>query len=109
MIIKIPDLKLNFRPIILPPLPKLYLPKLKLGFKIDLNIKIPSLPLLPELVLPEPPLLPSIPKIDLPDLPPAPKLPKLFGSIEAVLSILKILLKIYCLLQKSILAPERSA
>ncbi|MDD5769409.1 MAG: hypothetical protein PHE25_00425 [Candidatus Gracilibacteria bacterium] len=100
----IPEFELNFRPIVIPHLPRLYLPS-----SPNVNINIPSLPLLPKLILPELPLLPSIPKIELPNLPPPPKLPKLFSSIEGVLKILKLVTKIMCILKTSPFVPERRA
>lgn len=106
LIIWIPDFTMKLRPILLPELPNLYLPKLP---PIGISLELPALPILPEITLPELPMLPAIPTIELPDLPPAPKLPKLFAALEAILTILKILIKIYCLLQKSFLAPEWAA
>lgn len=65
---------------------------------------IPGLPPLPEL-----PDLPSLPKIKLPDLPPPPKVPKISGSIQAFLKILKLISKMYCYYQKTVLIPEWQA
>lgn len=106
LIIGIPDFTMKLRPIMLPELPNLYLPKLP---PLNISLELPAIPILPELKLPELPMLPGIPTIELPDLPPAPTLPKLFAALEAILTILKLLLKIYCLLQKSFLAPEWAA
>jgi hypothetical protein len=75
--IAVPEYEFNLRPILLPTLPRLYLPK-----SPKVNINLPSLPLLPEITLPELPELPTLPEVQLPNLPPPPKLPKLFSSIE---------------------------
>ncbi|PID86452.1 hypothetical protein CSB08_00530 [Candidatus Gracilibacteria bacterium] len=96
-----PELKFNFRPIVLPQLPNLYLPKLP-----NVNLKLPELPLLPELTLPVLPELPSLPNVELPNLPPPPTLPKLFSSLEAILDIIKLLVKVLCILKSSPLVPE---
>lgn len=97
----LPEFKFNFRPIVLPQLPSLYLPKLP-----NVNLKLPELPLLPELTLPTLPELPSLPTVELPNLPPPPTLPKLFSSLEVILDIIKLLVKILCILKSSPLVPE---
>nr|MDD3720153.1 VCBS repeat-containing protein [Candidatus Gracilibacteria bacterium] len=101
LIIALPDFKFNVRPIVIPTLPKLYLPLVP-----DINIVLPTIPILDSLELPTLPDLPTLPKIELPDLPPPPKLPKLLGSIEGVLNILKIITKVQCILKSSPLVPE---
>ncbi|MBT3726485.1 hypothetical protein HOG21_02005 [bacterium] len=78
-----PEYNVTTKPILLPQLPKLYLPNkpvidVSLGLKLDL----PNLPVLPSVEIPELPDIPSIPTINLPDLPPPPKLPKLLSAIE---------------------------
>ncbi len=97
--ISIPEFKVNKRPIVLPTLPKLYLPDVP-------NINIKPLPLLPSFEIPELPDLPSLPKVELPNLPPPPKLPKIFVSIEGVVNILKLVAKALCILKKSPFVPE---
>lgn len=97
----VPDFKLNKRPIVLPVLPELKLPSVP-----NVNINLPSLPLLPNFEIPELPDLPTLPKIELPDLPPPPKLPKIFASLEWVIKILKLVAKILCILKKSPFVPE---
>ena len=72
--IAMPDIKVNLRPLILPPLPRLSLPA-----RPNINLNLPALPLLPRIQLPKLPDLPSLPTIKLPDLPPPPKIPKLFA------------------------------
>jgi hypothetical protein len=99
--VTIPDFKLNKRPIVLPVLPNLVLPNVP-----NVDINLPSVPLLPSFEIPELPDIPTLPKIELPDLPPPPKLPKLFASIEGVLDILKLVAKALCILKKSPLVPE---
>lgn len=101
LVIGLPEFEFNLRPIVIPPLPKLYLPN-----SPSLGIKLPTLPLLPKIILGELPDLPSLPKIELPNLPPPPKLPKLLASIEAFLNILKIITKVMCILKTSPFVPE---
>ena len=99
----LPDFKVSPKPILLPTLPNLYLPEVP-----DVNIKInlPSIPVLPELNVPELPELPSLPSIELPDLPPPPTLPKLIAPIEGVVDILKLVTKIMCIIKTSPFVPE---
>lgn len=104
LIISLPDFKFNVRPIVLPTLPKLYLPSVP-----SVKIILPTIPLLPTFEIPELPDLPTLPKIELPDLPPPPKLPKLLWSIEGVLNILKIITMVQCILKFNPLVPERRA
>ena len=99
--ILLPEFEFNLKPILLPTLPRLYLPN-----SPSVNLSLPSLPLLPTFELPTLPELPSFPSINLPDLPPPPKLPKLLSSIEVFLNILKIITKIMCLLKSSPFVPE---
>lgn len=99
--IYLPDFKFNLRPIVLPQLPNLYLPSVP-----NVNINLPELPLLPELTLPTLPDLPTLPRIELPNLPPPPTLPELFSALEAILEIVKLLVKILCILKTSPLVPE---
>jgi hypothetical protein len=74
-------------------LPDLPLPR---GFDVDLTI--PTIP-----VLPPPPTLPELPELDLdldmtlPVLPPAPKIPALSPAIKAVVKVMDILGKFFCI------------
>lgn len=102
--ITLPEFNFNTRPIVIPSLPKLYLPDVP-----TVKIKLPALPVLPSIELPELPDLPNLPTVELPNLPPPPKLPKILSAIEAVLKILKIVTKIMCLIQHSPFAPEWTA
>lgn len=101
MTIYMPDFEMNLRPIVLPDLPELKLPDIP-----HANLNLPSLPLLPRFTIPELPELPSLPTIELPDLPPPPKIPKLFGAVEAVLNIMKLVTKVMCILKQSPFVPE---
>lgn len=101
MTIYMPDFEMNLRPIVLPDLPELHLPDLP-----NANLNLPALPLLPRFTIPELPELPSLPTIELPDLPPPPKIPKLFGAVEAVLNIMKLVTKVMCILKQSPFVPE---
>lgn len=56
--------------------------------------------------LPELPELPALPSVELPDLPPPPKIPKLFGPVEAVLNIGKLVTKAMCIMKQSPFVPE---
>lgn len=96
-----PNFDIRFSPIRLPNLPSLSIGDLSAG------ISLPALPILPALPpLPELPDLPSLPKIKLPDLPPPPKVPKIAGSLKMFLKILKLISKMYCYYQKTVLIPE---
>ena len=75
--IVLPEFSFAARPILLPPLPNLILPDVP-----NININLPELEILPELIIPELPDLPSLPTVELPNLPPPPKLPKMFASLE---------------------------
>ena len=99
--IVLPDFNFNQRPIIIPQLPPL---DLSGGFWA--NIHIPSIPILPDFQIPELPLLPDIPNIQLPNIPPAPQLPKILSSFEGILNILKLVVKMMCILKKSPFVPE---
>lgn len=100
--IAVPDFNFRISPMKLPSLPSFSLPTAPTA-----NFSLPSLPVLPALPsLPDLPELPSLPMVDLPDLPPPPKLPKLSGSIKASLNILKLIAKMYCYYQNTVLIPE---
>lgn len=99
--IYMPDFAINLRPIVLPTLPGLQLPDTP-----DIRVNIPSLPLLPRFELPELPELPSLPTVELPDLPPPPNIPRLFGAVEGVLNIVKLITKAMCILKSSPFVPE---
>ena len=101
MTIYMPDFEMNLRPIVLPDLPSLHLPDVP-----SVNFSLPPLPLLPRFTIPELPELPSLPTIELPDLPPPPKIPKLFGAVEAILNIMKLVTKVMCILKQSPFVPE---
>ncbi len=100
--VMIPTFEIKPKPVILPNLPNLTLPNLNANLDIDL----PTLPILDPLEIPELPDLPSLPTIKLPDLPPPPKLPKLFASLEWVLNILKLITKAMCILKQLPFVPE---
>ena len=100
--VSVPDFNFRLSPMRLPALPGLSLPNSPTA-----SLTLPSLPVLPPLPsLPDLPELPSLPMVKLPDLPPPPKLPKLSGSISAALNILKLISKLYCYYQKTVLIPE---
>jgi hypothetical protein len=99
--ITLPEFSLSNRPILLPGLPNLILPEVP-----NLNVNIPSLEILPQIIIPELPDLPTLPTVELPNLPPPPKLPRLFASLEGVLDILKLITRAMCILKTSPLVPE---
>lgn len=101
MTVYMPDFNINLRPIVLPASPTLSLPATP-----DANISLPAMPTLPRFEIPEMPNLPSLPSIELPDLPPPPKIPKLFGAVEGVLNIMKLVSKVMCILKQSPFVPE---
>ncbi len=104
------DGKLNW-----PGLPRITLPKLnelKLSLSADLSFQF-SLPGIP--LLPEPPELPDIkklfslpelPELRLPVLPLPPKLPELFSWMESLIKIVKVFMKIVCLINQSLIPFE---
>lgn len=96
--ISMPNFIPRISPIRLPSLPSL-----SIG-SISASLDLPAIPVLPALPpLPDLPDLPSLPRIKLPDLPPPPKLPKISGSISSFLSIMKLISKMYCYYQKTVL------
>ena len=101
LVIYLPDFNLNLRPIVLPNLPTLRLPDTPTA-----ALNLPGLPILPTFSIPELPDLPTLPSVELPDLPPPPKIPKLFGAVEWVLNILKLVTKVMCILKTSPFVPE---
>ncbi|MDD2870584.1 MAG: VCBS repeat-containing protein [Candidatus Gracilibacteria bacterium] len=103
--VTLPEYNLNSKPIILPNLPNIYLPKVP-SIDITAQLQLPSLPVLPTLQIPTLPDLPSLPRVELPDLPPPPKLPKLLSSIEVIVDIIKLITKAMCILKSSPLHPE---
>ena len=102
ILIRVPDFRFNITPIRLPDLPSLGLPGLP-----SLSLNLPGLPRIPSPPnLPDLPDLPSLPRISLPNLPPPPKLPKLFGAVSVAINIFKLLVKIQCYMEKTVLIPE---
>ena len=105
--VTLPEYDIDSKPILLPTLPELNLPDAPdinalLGFKASL----PTIPVLPEIEIPELPDIPTLPSLDLPDLPPPPKLPSILPNISAVANIWKLILKAMCILKSSPLHPE---
>ena len=101
MTLYLPDFEINLRPITLPSLPELRLPQTPY-----VGLTLPKLPELPTFDIPELPELPSLPTVELPDLPPPPKIPKLFGAVEGILNIMKLVTKIMCIIKQSPFVPE---
>jgi len=99
--IMLPEFSITPRPILLPELPKLYLPNTPY-----VDITFPTLPVLPTIEIPELPDLPSLPTVELPDLPPPPTLPKMLSSLEIILDVLKLVTKAMCILKSSPFHPE---
>lgn len=97
----IPEFNFSKRPIVLPNLPALYLPD-----SPNIWVKLPQLPLLPSLKLPTLPDLPTLPSINLPNLPKPPKLPKILWAFNWILKILKLVVKIMCILRSNPFVPE---
>ncbi len=107
-----PDVTFRPEEIILPNIPPLTLPDLpQINPPIDslkVGTTLPSIPTLPEPPeLPELPDLPPIPMPELPDIPKPPKIPDIAGPIKSGLSAIGKIIKIVCMLKKSILPiPE---
>ena len=74
------------------------IPDLPLPRGIVVDLIIPAIPLLPP-----PPILPALPELDitldmtLPVLPPAPRIPPLSPAIKAVIKIMDIIGKFFCI------------
>lgn len=98
-----PNVKFRPEPIIFPKIPRLRLPDLP-----SLTIILPGIPVLPgPPALPELPDLPPLPLPSLPDIPPPPKVPDFPVSIKVVISILKKIIRILCLIKKGLIpVPE---
>ena len=93
-----PDIKFRPEPLIIPKLPRILLPDLP-----SLKITLPPIPILPDPPnLPELPDLPMLPFPNLPDIPPPPKVPAFPVSIKLVISILKKIVRILCLIKKGL-------
>lgn len=106
--IAMPEFSFKVKPIVLPQLPDLTLPDTP-SLNIGIKLSLPSIWTLPELPeLPDLPELPSLPSVKLPDLPPPPTIPKMFGIIEMMLNLVKLISKVICLRNKigNILPPE---
>jgi hypothetical protein len=100
--IEIPMPHLVAEPIPLPKLPYLRLPDIP---SINLLLQFPPLPILPSLpAFPDLPKLPPIPTVNLPGLPAPPKLPDIGIAFKIIIEIIEKILKIWCLVKKS-LAP----
>jgi hypothetical protein len=100
--IPMPEFVFQPTPLVLPVLPKLFLPNTP-----GIGINLPSIPQLPQLPpLPDLPNIPSLPLIKLPELPPPPTVPKLFGAIKFTLNILKIIAKVMCIMRTNPFVPE---
>jgi hypothetical protein len=99
--VSLPNFEPRISPIRLPDLPSL-----SLG-SISASLTLPPLPVIPAIPpLPDLPDLPSLPRIKLPDLPPPPKLPKIAGAIKTFLDVMKLISKMYCYYQKTVLISE---
>jgi hypothetical protein len=103
--ISIPVFEVDYEPLVLPDLPALKLPEVP-SIELLAELEIPTLPTLPEIELPELPDLPTLPQVKLPNLPPAPQLPKIFGALEVVADLLKLISRIMCILKMSPFVPE---
>jgi hypothetical protein len=89
-------------PIVLPRLPDTLLPNIP-----NVKLKVPPIPLLPALPdLPDLPTLGTLPSVVLPDLPPAPMIPRIPSSIQGVLDIVRLLVKVICILRINPFVPE---
>ena len=99
--VSLPNFEPRISPIRLPDLPSLSIGSLSASLTLPPLTLLPAIPPLPDL-----PDLPSLPKIKLPDLPPPPKLPKIAGAIKTFLDVMKLISKMYCYYQKTVLIPE---
>ncbi|MCX6807544.1 MAG: hypothetical protein NTZ80_01925, partial [Patescibacteria group bacterium] len=105
-----PVLEMKYVPLNPPALPRLKLPKIDIGSKI--NIDLPQLPDVP--VIPSPPNLPALPSIPslplpgLPDIPPAPKIPKLPKELKVAINLTGKLLDLVCFLYNNQFIPFTS-
>jgi uncharacterized repeat protein (TIGR01451 family) len=101
-----PDL--NFVPerISFPKLPRIEFPTAYLDLGADLDLKIPVLPEFP--ILYEFPSLPGLPLPDLPSLPPPPAIPALGATLEVVLDIASIVLKVICIIRQGFIPTSET-
>lgn len=99
--VSLPNFEPRISPIRLPDLPALSIGSLSASLTLPPLQLLPAIPPLPDL-----PDLPSLPKIKLPDLPPPPKLPKIAGAIKTFLDVMKLISKMYCYYQKTVLISE---
>jgi fimbrial isopeptide formation D2 family protein len=99
--LEVPIIHFIGQPIKLPKIPRISLPDVPdIG---SINLVIPALPVLPKLPsIPQLPPLPAVPKIQLPTLPPPPKLPDIGAKLQVVMNLLSKLLKIWCMIKKSV-------
>lgn len=95
-----PNIRFKPEPLIFPKIPRITLPDLP-----TLTIVLPEIPLLPEPpnLLLELPDLPPLPLPSLPDLPPPPEIPDFPVSIRVMISILKQIMRILCLIKKGLI------
>lgn len=98
-----PDIKFIPERLILPRIPRITLPDLP-----TLTLHLPEIPVIPDPPeLPELPDLPPLPLPTLPDIPKPPKIPGLPNEIKVVIDILKVIIKILCLIRKGLIpVPE---
>ncbi|MDF2379671.1 MAG: S-layer homology domain-containing protein [Candidatus Gracilibacteria bacterium] len=97
-----------------PELPEVKFPRFNdFDFKAGFNFSV-VLPEVP-LVIPSPPdlpplqPLPNLPQINLPNLPPAPEVPRVLEQFLPIMQIIKTILDIWCLINKSLIPiPELS-
>ncbi len=104
----LPDIKFRPEKIILPKLPRIYLPDLP---QLIIDYKFPDIPVLPDfsLNLPNLPDLPSLTLPVMPNLPPPPKIPDFPVSFKASISILKSVFKILCLIKKGFIPIQETS
>ena len=99
--IVLPELKFHIEEVNLEfDLEPIHLPDLDFLLDLDINIgiNIPALPVLPPLPhLPDLPEFPALPLPRLPDLPPPPKLPSLLNCVQQFADLIRMLLRLYCL------------
>ncbi len=102
-----PDVTFNPEPIKLPDLPSITLPE----FLPEVSFEIPGFDVadIPTFVLPDLPDLPPLPLPQLPDIPRPPKIPEIPNAVLQVVSKLKPVFRVLCLLKNGLVPVPESA
>ncbi|MBT6068914.1 DUF11 domain-containing protein [Candidatus Peregrinibacteria bacterium] len=107
-----PELKIVPEPIVLPELPKIFIPQNMPAGELMTFMRSFSFPEVA--VIPGPPRLPDLPKLPglplpkLPDLPPPPKFPELPSALSGTVKGLEKIIKIVCLVKNGFIPTNEA-